>query len=71
LHLESKIAAVRALIDRSGRAIDLEVDGGIAPATAPRAVAAGADVLVAGSAVFSGGAAHYARAIADLRGNRQ
>lgn len=50
--VESKIAAVRAMIDVSGRAIDLEVDGGITAATAPAAVAAGANVLVAGSAVF-------------------
>jgi ribulose-phosphate 3-epimerase len=70
LRLESKIAAVRALIDRSGRAIDLEVDGGIAPETAPLAVAAGADVLVAGNAVFGRGPGSYAQAIAALRGNR-
>src|SRR5262249_58601328 len=59
--LEAKIGAVRALIDGTGRAIDLEVDGGIPPATAPHAVAAGADVLVAGSAIFGGGPATYAR----------
>jgi len=48
-----KIAQVRAEIDRQGLAVDLEVDGGIDHETAPRAVAAGANVLVAGSAIFS------------------
>jgi ribulose-phosphate 3-epimerase len=66
--LESKIAQVRNLIDRQSHPIDLEVDGGIAHDTAPRVIAAGADVLVAGTAVFSGGPNHYAQAIADLRG---
>jgi len=69
LPLESKIAAIRALIDESGRTIDLEVDGGIAPDTAPLAVAAGADVLVAGNAIFAGGPGAYAPAIAALRGS--
>jgi ribulose-phosphate 3-epimerase len=50
-----KIQAVRALISQSGRDIRLAVDGGIDTTTAPRVVAAGADVLVAGSAVFKGG----------------
>lgn len=50
----SKIQALRAMIEESGRAIHLSVDGGIDPATAPQVVAAGADVLVAGSAVFKG-----------------
>jgi ribulose-phosphate 3-epimerase len=68
LSLEPKIAAVRELIDRQGRRIDLEVDGGIAPETAPRAVAAGADVLVAGNAVFAKGPGAYAQSIAGLRG---
>ncbi|MBI3517132.1 MAG: ribulose-phosphate 3-epimerase [Proteobacteria bacterium] len=62
-----KIAAVRKRIDASGRAIELEVDGGINPATAQRAVAAGATVLVAGSATFTGGAASYADNIRRLR----
>ncbi len=68
IHLEHKIEAVRNLIDRQSRPIDLEVDGGIDHTTAPNVIAAGADVLVAGTAVFSGGANHYAQAIADLRG---
>ena len=63
-----KIAAVRRMIDKSGRAIDLEVDGGIDPATAARCIAAGADALVAGTAVFRGGPAAYATNIAALRG---
>jgi ribulose-phosphate 3-epimerase len=48
-----KIARLRALA--GGRPIDIEVDGGITPETAPDAVRAGANVLVAGSAVFKGG----------------
>ena len=47
------------------RPIDLEIDGGIDPETAKGAVAAGADVLVAGSAIFRSG--DYAAAIAALR----
>lgn len=63
-----KISAVRRRIDASGRDIDLEVDGGINLETAPRAIAAGADVLVAGTATFQGGDAAYADNIARLRG---
>jgi ribulose-phosphate 3-epimerase len=66
--LQSKIAKVRELIDRQSHPIDLEVDGGVAHDTAPSIVAAGADVLVAGTAVFSRGPNFYAQAIADLRG---
>ena len=63
-----KIAAVRAMIDKSGRDIDLEVDGGIDPETARRSVDAGADALVAGTATFRGGADAYAANILALRG---
>ena len=63
-----KIEAVRKMIERTGRDIHLEVDGGVDPQTAPRCVAAGADVLVAGSATFKGGEAHYAANIAALKG---
>ena len=63
-----KIEAIRKLIDKTGKAIDLEVDGGIDTRTAPSAIAAGADVLVAGTATFRGGAEHYAANIAALRG---
>ena len=62
-----KIAAVRKMIDGSGRDIDLEVDGGIDPDTARRAMEAGADALVAGTAVFGRGS-DYAAAVAALRG---
>jgi ribulose-phosphate 3-epimerase len=64
----AKIAALRARIDASGRAIDLEVDGGIDTITAPQAIAAGADALVAGTAVFTGGPTRYADNIRSLRG---
>jgi ribulose-phosphate 3-epimerase len=67
-----KIAALRRKIDavseaQNGRPIDLEVDGGIAADTAPAAIRAGADVLVAGTASFEGGSARYAANIARLR----
>lgn len=65
-----KIARVRQMIDELGKPIDLEVDGGITPETAMDAVAAGADVLVAGTASFRGGAAQYAQNIAALRADR-
>ena len=63
-----KIEAVRKMIDKSGRAIRLEVDGGVDAATAPLCVAAGADVLVAGTATFRGGPGAYAANIAALKG---
>jgi len=66
--LHSKIAKVRELIDKQSHPIDLEVDGGVSHDTAPGIIAAGADVLVAGTAVFSRGPNFYAQAIADLRG---
>jgi ribulose-phosphate 3-epimerase len=64
----TKIRAVRERIDQSGRAIDLEVDGGINDKTAGEAIAAGADVLVAGTATFTGGNNAYAGNIRRLRG---
>jgi ribulose-phosphate 3-epimerase len=63
-----KIEAVAERIAKSGRAIALEVDGGITPQTAKRAVAAGANQLVAGTSVFKGGPESYAANIAALRG---
>ncbi|MBY8829039.1 ribulose-phosphate 3-epimerase [Hephaestia mangrovi] len=63
-----KIEAIRTMIDKSGRDIDLEVDGGIDPETAKAAIAAGADALVAGTATFKGGPDHYAANIRALRG---
>jgi ribulose-phosphate 3-epimerase len=72
-----KLRALRAAIDESGRDIHLEVDGGVAAATASDVAAAGARVLVAGSAVFGKGdaqptsfderVARYAKAIGLLR----
>jgi len=63
-----KIAELRKRIDALGRTIDLEVDGGIAADTAREVVKAGADVLVAGTASFKGGAAQYAANLKALRG---
>ncbi len=65
--LEDKIAEARKRITATGRAIDLEVDGGVTPETAKKVIAAGADVLVAGTAVFKGGPGQYAAAIKALR----
>ncbi|MEY4269249.1 MAG: hypothetical protein RLZZ58_465 [Pseudomonadota bacterium] len=64
-----KISAVRSMIDKCGRAIHLQVDGGVDAITAPRVIAAGADVLVAGTATFKGGPDHYAANIRGLRGD--
>lgn len=66
--LLDKIAAARAMIEASGRAIDLEIDGGVTPETAKDCIAAGADVLVAGTAVFKNGPEKYAQNIQALRG---
>jgi len=63
-----KIEAVRKMIDKAGREVRLEVDGGITPETARQCVTAGADVLVAGSSSFAGGPARYAGNISALRG---
>jgi ribulose-phosphate 3-epimerase len=64
-----KLERLRALIDSAGRDIRLEVDGGVTAETAPGCIAAGADALVAGTAVFKGGPQAYARNIAALRGS--
>ena len=65
----SKIFDVRLLIDESGRKILLEVDGGISPSTAPRVIEAGADILVAGNAIFGlGETSLYEETIQALRG---
>ena len=63
-----KIERLRAMIDETGRDIALEVDGGVTSETAPKCIAAGATALVAGTAVFRGGAEKYAANIAALRG---
>lgn len=63
----AKIAALRKAIDALGKPIDLEVDGGVNIETAKRCIKAGADVLVAGTAVFTGGPDRYAANIEALR----
>ena len=63
-----KIEAIRKMIDKTGRAIHLEVDGGVDLATIRQCVDAGADVLVAGTASFRGGPGQYAANIAALKG---
>lgn len=64
----AKIEAVAERIAKLGLDIELEVDGGIDPETAPLAIDAGATVLVAGTAAFRGGPSHYAANIRALRG---
>ena len=61
-----KVRRVKALV--GSRPIDIEIDGGVTPETAPLVTAAGANVLVAGSAIFKGGSRDaYARNIAAIR----
>ena len=60
-----KVKRVKAMI--GGRPIHIEIDGGVTPETAPLVVNAGADVLVAGSAVFKGGPGAYAANIEAIR----
>ena len=62
-----KIEAIRKMIDKCGKPIDLQVDGGVDMNTAPRVIAAGANVLVAGTATFKGGPDHYRSNIERLR----
>ncbi len=62
-----KISEARRMIDATGRDIDLEVDGGVNPDTAKQVISAGANVLVAGTAVFKDGPSKYAEYIAALR----
>ncbi|GAA4709727.1 ribulose-phosphate 3-epimerase [Sphingomonas lutea] len=63
-----KIEAIANRIAKLDLDVRLEVDGGIDAATAPQAIDAGADVLVAGTAAFRGGPDHYAANIQALRG---
>lgn len=65
--LLGKISEARHMINDTNRDIDLEVDGGINPETAKKVIDAGANILVAGSAVFKGGADKYAQNIKSLR----
>ena len=62
-----KIAAIREMIDAGDRDVDLAVDGGITAETAPLAIDAGADVLIAGTAIFQGGPEKYRENIRTLR----
>jgi ribulose-phosphate 3-epimerase len=62
-----KVRTLRAEIERQSLDVDIEVDGGIAAATTPAVVAAGANVLVAGSAIFGAPGHDYAGAMAELR----
>ena len=64
----SKVQEIKCAAESLGKTIDIEIDGGIDPKTAPLAVQAGANVLVAGSAVF--GASDCAAAISALRGTK-
>lgn len=66
--LLDKISDIRGMIDAQGRPVDLQVDGGVNPQTAKQVIEAGADVLVAGTAVFKDGPEKYAENIAALRG---
>jgi len=63
----AKVERLRSMIDKAGLDIILEVDGGVTTTTAPHCLSAGADALVAGTAVFKGGADAYAANIAALR----
>ncbi|MEG9269510.1 ribulose-phosphate 3-epimerase [Qipengyuania sp. Mu-71] len=63
-----KVEAIRERIEKLGKPIHLEVDGGVNAETARLCVDAGADVLVAGSATFKGGPGKYAANIAALKG---
>ncbi|PCI33127.1 MAG: ribulose-phosphate 3-epimerase [Alphaproteobacteria bacterium] len=64
-----KISRIRKMIDATGRTIDLQVDGGVTTETAKLVVAAGADLLVAGTATFTGGPSQYETNIRNLRGD--
>jgi ribulose-phosphate 3-epimerase len=61
-----KVAAIKKMIDERKLTVDIEIDGGITKDTAPEAIAAGANILVAGNAVFNDG--DYGKAIAGIRG---
>ena len=63
-----KIEEIKKMIDETGKEIELEVDGGINFETAPKVIDAGANVLVAGTATFSGGPDMYEKNIKTLRG---
>ena len=62
-----KVEELRHMIDQSGRDIVLEIDGGLNPENAPRAISSGVTAIVAGSAVFKGGPSAYGDNIRALR----
>ncbi|MBQ2218480.1 MAG: ribulose-phosphate 3-epimerase [Firmicutes bacterium] len=66
-----KLRAAREMIARSGKAVDLEVDGGVKLSNAKEILEAGANVLVAGSAVFHGSIAANTKAFLDLMGEKR
>lgn len=65
-YLDEKIRQLRAMIEKTGKEIDIEVDGGVKLDNAARVLAAGANVLVAGSAVFGGDAAAKTKAFMEI-----
>lgn len=67
--LLDKIKKVKELVEKSGKRIDIQVDGGVVPETAKQVVAAGANVLVAGTSVFKDGPSGYVENIKNLRGH--
>jgi ribulose-phosphate 3-epimerase len=67
LDLTDKIRTLKSKIDQNGRAIDIQVDGGITPQNARACKEAGANILVAGTAIFKDGEAQYANHIQSLR----
>ncbi|OWY63421.1 ribulose-phosphate 3-epimerase, partial [cyanobacterium TDX16] len=68
--MEAKVRQVRTMLDELGADVDVEVDGGIAPASVSAAVGAGANVLVAGSALF-GDPEGFQHAVSTLRGHAE
>jgi len=66
-HTVDKVRRLRKMLDSKGLSVDIEVDGGINPQTARQVIDAGANVLVAGTAIF--GAPDYRSAIAAIRGS--
>ena len=65
----SKVQELRRLIDENGSEVDVQVDGGVNFETAPEAIAAGANILVAGTAAFANGVDSYRTNLARHRGS--
>ena len=70
-YVTDKIRDLRKMIDGRGLSVDIEVDGGVKLANAEKILAAGANVLVAGSAVFAGDLTANVKAFLDILENRQ